>query len=365
VFFGSIIWPIPNESLLPVSPTHPQAYLDFSFYLKSLEQYRSFSPLELLELFVAFYQRPFSEQFGHIIAGPVFPGLVGIFDYSADNTLPLALFYLALSCALSIFWLKYLNSQGVRLIWMLALALAPNPIWFTLIISPDIIFAALIAFFHYFYFKSESKIGDKLMWLIFLSLVLLTRPNGYSILLFVFIDYGYRVLRGDKSGIPGTVLFAVLTALFALYLYPYFITEARKTVSDAVFFGIKTSAYRTGMFPTLPTFLDMPISWLALAGAKILYFVGLRPTYGDTSLWLVILRASAGAILLPGLVTALFRAPRREQLFLLIFFLPIFFGPTQDRYNLPLFAILFRYGAIPWDYLFDRLSGTHGMSKVE
>jgi hypothetical protein len=359
-----MMWPIPNESLMPVSPVQPQAYLDFGFYLQSLEQYRSLSPTELIDLFVIFYQRPFSEQFGHIIAGPVFPGLVGIFDYSADNTLPLALFYLGLSCVLSVVWLKYLNSQGVHFIWMLALAVAPNPIWFTLVISPDIIFATLIAFFHYFYFKEESQPIDKLIWLVFLSLVLLTRPNGYSILLFVFIDYGYRALRGDKSVIPGTVLFAVLTALFALYLYPYFITEARKTVSDAIFFGIKTSSYRAGLFAALPVFLDVPISWLALAGAKILYFVGLRPTYGDTILWLVVLRASAGAILLPGLLVALFIAPRREQLFLLVFFLPIFFGPTQDRYNLPLFAILFRYGSTAWDYLFDRLPGTRRRSKV-
>jgi hypothetical protein len=349
---------------MPVSPLHPQVYLDFRFYLQSLEQYRSLSFMELLDKFITFYQRPFSEQFGHIIAGPVFPGLVGIFDYNPKNTLPLATFYMGMSCILSFAWLKYLSSNGVGLIWLIALALAPNPIWFTLIISPDILFATLIAFFHYFYFKSGRKLSDSAFWLVFLLLILLTRPNGYSILLFVFIDFGYRLVRGDKDSLPGVAFFSILVALFALYLYPYFITEARKTVADAIFFGLKTSDYRTGLFSDLPRFLDLVISWTALAAAKLLYFVGLRPTYGDTSWWLVLLRASAGVILLPGLILVAFRAPRREQLFLAMFFLPIFFGPTQDRYNLPLFAIMFRYGSIVWDYVFARLLKGSGLAKV-
>jgi hypothetical protein len=355
VFCISMLWPISNEAQVPVSPLHIQAYLDFAFYLASLEQYRSLSVMELLDLFVAFYQRPFTEQFGHIIAGPVFPVLVGTFDYRANNTLPLGIFYLILSCLLSFLWLGYLKSNGVGVFWLVLLALAPNPIWFTLIISPDIVFATLIAFFFFFYFRDNRSSLDGFFWIFFLLMILLTRPNGYSILLFVLADFGYRVIRGDKGSIPGTIIFSFLVALFALYLYPYFITEARKTVADAVFFGITTGEYRAGLFASLPGFLDIIVSWLMLAGAKTLYFVGLRPSYGDTSLWLVLLRAGAGFILLPGIVMAVFKAPRREQLFLVIFFLPIFFGPTQDRYNLPLFAILFRYGSIAWDNLFALL----------
>jgi hypothetical protein len=360
-----MVWPIPNESLVPVSPLETQAYLDFSFYLKSLEQYQTMSLSELFDLFVAFYQRPITDQFGHIIAGPVFPALVGIFSYDSSNTLPMAFSFLGISCVLSFVWLKYLSLSGVRLFWMLALALAPNPIWFTLIISPDMIFAVLIAFFHYFYFKPDRSVSDNLNWLVFLLLILLTRPNGYSILLFVFIDYGFRSCKGDKSSIPGVAIFAFLVALFALYLYPYFITEIRKTVSDAVFFGIPTSDYRAGLFSNFPGFLDLPLSFLMLAGAKLLYFSGLRPSYGDTNVWLVLLRAGAGAILLPGLITAFFRAPGREKVFLGLFFLPIFFGPTQDRYNLPLFAIMFRYGSIGWEYLFALLLKGSRLGKVE
>jgi hypothetical protein len=365
VFIGSMVWPIPNESLVPVSPLNIQAYLDFKFYLQSLEQYKSLSIVELFDQFIAFYQRPFVEHFGHIIAGPIFPGLVGIFDYKPGNTLPLAILYLVLSCLLSFVWLEYLNRFKVRNIWLLALALAPNPIWFTLIISPDIVFSALIGFFYYFYFTKDRNFLKNTAWIVFLLLVLLTRPNGYSILLFVFIDYGYRAIKGDKSSLPGVAVFAVLVALFALYLYPYFITEARKAVADVIFYGVTTTEYHNGLFSSFPGIIDKFFSWLLLAGAKIMYFVGLRPSYGDTSGLLVFLRAIAGIILLPGLLYALLKAPRREQLFLVIFFLPIFFGPTQDRYNLPVFAILFGYGAVAWERVFSVLQNKPGQAKLK
>jgi hypothetical protein len=350
-----MVWPIQNESSNSVSPLETQSYLDFNFYLSSLEQYISLSTTELLDLFVAFYQRPFTEQFGHIISGPVFPGLVGVSEFISGGTLPLSIFYLGLSCLLSYVWLLYLNSYGLRLIWLLGLALAPNPIWFTLVISPDIIFAAFIAFFHYFYFKKDRDFLTNVYWLLCLLIILLTRPNGYSILLFVFVDFGFRTLRGDKNTLVGAIFFAGLITVFALYLYPYFITEARKSVTDTLFFNIRTSEYRAGLFPGLPEYINLIASLLTLGGAKILYFCGLRPSYGETSLLLVMVRSGAGFILLPGLIMAAIRAPRREQLFLAVFFLPIFFGPTQDRYNLPLFAILFRYGAEALEYLLSVL----------
>ena len=53
---------------------------------------------------------------------------------------------------------------------------------------------------------------------------------------------------------------------------------------------------------------------------------------------------AAGLILLPGLLYLAFRGDRRDRLFVWIFFLPIFIGPTQDRYNLPIQGLLFFYG---------------------
>ena len=43
------------------------------------------------------------------------------------------------------------------------------------------------------------------------------------------------------------------------------------------FFGVSEQRYQTGLFPdTLPAVLDLPLSWLALVVAKMLYFCGLK-----------------------------------------------------------------------------------------
>lgn len=354
VFAWALVWPIPNESLFPVSPLNIQGYPDFAFYLRSLEQYRTLPIAELFAKFVAFYQSPFEEQFGHIIAGPFFPALMELFDYRAGNTLPMALFYLVLDCAWAAIWLKYLSNRGMSAFWQLLLAIAPNPVWFMLVVSPDLVFALLVALFFYFYMRDERRPRETLLWVGFLLLILLTRPNGYSVLLFVLVDFAWRNVKYRTQEPWGLLSIGLLALLFGLYLYPYFITEMRKTAEDNIFFGLPTSAYAAGLFRTLPEWLDLTVSWAALAGAKTLYFVGLRPSYGATSDILVAFRALAGLVLLPGLVVAALRAPMRERLFLGLFFLPIFLGPTQDRYNLPIYPLLFYYGSTFYDALWAR-----------
>ena len=345
-FLGAIAWPIPNEALFPVSPLNLQGYADFDFYLKSLEQYRSLTPLELLKKFIAFYQRPFQEQFGHIIAGPVFPSLLHIFDYRAGNTLPMATAYLALGCLWSVLWLRFLWARGIGAGWLLLFAVAPNPIWFSLVISPDIVFAVLVGLFVIFYFSVERRSIHTAAWLSILVLILLTRPNGYSVLIFVIIDLAWRNIRVQRDGKWIVMTVSLLILVFGLYLYPYFITEMRKTLVDHLFFGIRVTEYSAGLFPDLPTLIDKATSLSLLVGAKVLYLVGLRPSYGETSDLLVIFRALPGLILLPGLFYVFIRGSVSERLFILMFIFPIMLGPSQDRYNLPIYPLLYYYGAL-------------------
>jgi hypothetical protein len=344
LFAGSIVWPIPNENLSPVSPLHGQGYFDFGFYLDSLHQYRTLSIQELLGKFIEFYQRPFESQFGHIIAGPVFPALIGIFEYAEGSPLPMAIFYLALDCTWAFAWLWWFNRSGLTVIWMVLFALTPNPAWFMLVISPDLVFAALIGFFYVIYFSDTPTRTATATWVILVLLILLTRPNGYSILLFVLIDISWRHLRERRISAIAVTGIVVTTVLFGLYLYPYFITEMRKSAVDHVFFSYPSSAYFSGLFPALPGWIDHGLSWLALAVARILYFVGLRPSYGATPDMLVLARALPGLVLLPGLLWGLCRAGRRQSLFIALFCLPVLLGPSQDRYNLPVFPLLFFFG---------------------
>jgi hypothetical protein len=182
---------------------------------------------------------------------------------------------------------------------------------------------------------------------------LLTRPNGYSLLIFILIDFLYRHAIHKRNNIFPIFTVLILTFVFSLYLYPYFITELKRASSDMAFFGIKSSEYTAGLFGSLPQAIDTILSFGALGAAKILYFVGLRPTYGETSVELVILRAVSGVILLPGFLRIAFAGSNRVRLFTAIFFLPIFLGPSQDRYNLPIFPLLFLHGAVAWEKAWD------------
>jgi hypothetical protein len=353
-FFGSMLWPIPNENMLPVSPLVMQGYFDFAFYLEALSQYRALDFTEILQKFVAFYQRPFQEHFGHIIAGPVFPAIIGVFDYRKGNTLPLALAFLVLDFIWSFLWLNLMASRKVATPWLTLFAIAPNPIWFMLVLSPDLIFAAIIGMFYFAYFSQRQTTTTKLIWVLFMLLALLTRPNGYSILLFVLADTVWTHFRDRKRKLPEIVALCVLAFLFALYLYPYFITEMRKTSIDTGFFDLATSKYLDGLFPQLPRIIDLLISCILLFWAKVLYFVGLRPSYGATADILVLARLLPGFVLLPGLIWSFVAAGRKHAFFMYFFCLPILLGPSQDRYNLPIFPILFMFGAIAYSHTWRR-----------
>jgi hypothetical protein len=355
IYFGSMIWPIPNENLVLISPLNNQGYFDFLFYLNSLEQYRTESLADIFEKFIAFYQRPFQEQFGHIIAGPVFPAIIGLFNYQSGNTLPLSAAYLVLDCIWGGMWIKWAANKQLPRMALFGFAVAPNPIWFMLVLSPDLVFAFLVGVFYFSYFRKNQSRRSTLIWITALILVLMTRPNGYSILIFVLLDNFWSNYRSGGFEIWRLAFIAMLSLLFALYLYPYFITEMRKSAVDHVFFGLRTSEYTGGIFPFFPGWLDLALSWVSLLVAKILNFVGLRPSYGATPDFLVMMRALSGVILLPGLIWGVVKAGTRHRIFLLIFFLPIFLGPSQDRYNLPIFPLLFFFGISFYQYIWKKL----------
>jgi len=357
VFAGAIIWPIPNEGLLLVSPLHPPAYQDISFYLSSLERYGSVSPVELLSQFIEFYQRPLEKQFGHIIAGPVFPGLVALFNIRDGSPLPFAIFFLIVGSVTAIMWLWILAISGVSRWWLFLFSIVPNPIWFMLILSPDALFAFMVCLFYVSYFRDPWSTFDVILWCCAAVLALLTRPNGLSLLVFVFIDMIARHLLYNRHNYLSLLGVVVLIILFSLYLYPYFITELRKSLVDTQYFGIRSSEYISGLIDILPAWLDLLVSWAAFAGAKLLYFVGLRPSYGETATALVFIRAAAGVVLLPGLIHIVFAMPRRQKLFVALFCLPIFLGPTQDRYNLPILPLLFLHGALAYQVLYKQWGG--------
>ncbi len=341
IFAFTAVNPITNEIGMPVSPLVQQPWIEFQFYHRSLETYQTLSAREISGLFVAFFG-PDGEA-THVIGGPVFPFLIGIFDYVEGNTLPLASFYLALSILLCVAWLKFLSNKGVGLIWLLGFALLPNPFWFMLNVTTDLIFAVLVMIFYFSYWRERWSARDVSIWVTVMILCVLTRPNGAAILLFVFLDFIFLARVSNRARAIAVVLLGVTGLIAAAYLSPYFITELKK-VTVFRYFGIAEGQYHVGLYETLPGFLDVPLSWLSLIGAKFLYFVGLRPSdSGVGSIW-VLIRASAGIVLLPGMIYLAFRGERRDCIFFWIFFIPVLLGPTQERYNLAIQPLLFFYG---------------------
>lgn len=354
VFLYAYHFPLTNELGMPVSPTRLQPWIEFEFYRRSLEMYRTMSAGELVGLFTDYYDgtSPYGDV--HLIGGPVFPFLMAVFDYRDGNTVPLASFYLLLSVALSVLWLLWLRHRGVGALWLWIFALIPNPLWFMLNVTTDLVFAVLVCLFLFAYLRPGRSARDIALIVLLALACVLTRPNGAAILLFVAADMFFRLRLPPVHRwiVLGTVGGLGLAAAF--YLWPYFSHELRK-VSGFLFFGIAKGDYLSGLFENLPVWLDLSVSWLALAGAKLLYFTGLRPSYSGIDPFLLLLRSGAGLFFLPGLVYAIFRGDPRERLFLWIFFLPVFIGPTQDRYNLPVQGLMFYYGVLAYEALWRRL----------
>ena len=350
VFVFAMFWPIPNERAEPVSPLAPQAYFDFDFYVESLMRYLAWEGV--VEQFTKFYDDPTGKAFGPIIAGPVFPLLIGASGFVDGHLLPLALSYLALGSALAVAWLIWLARCPIPGAWLVLFAVLPNPIWYVLVVSPDMLFAGEFAAFYFAYFAATPGTWRRTgVWTSSLVLMLLTRPNALSVALFVVVDSAIMFLRRGRISVRRGIGMALLMSAALLYLLPYFLFEMNKAGTALTYFGHAPQTYVQGIYPLLPGWLDRPLSWLSLLGAKILYFFGLRPSYGVTPTALVWLRGAAGVILLPGLLWLLARGPRREALLVGLFMLPFLLGPAQDRYYLAIYPLLFLYGVKAWTTL--------------
>jgi len=342
LYVWALAFPLINENNNQISGAIYQQDMDIGFYGRTSEvlfSYRDVS--ETFQQFVDFYISDITEPVGIIAPGPVFPAMLQLFDYRPGNTLPLSIFFVVLSTGFLWVWLRWLYGRRLSPFWLLTFALLPHPLWYMLNVSTDMPFALLVGLFFVCYFHerwSGRRIGA---WLILLTLIVLTRPNGCSFLAFCFFDMLF-FQRGREGRLAILAILAGLGAIATLFYYPYLVNEISRTarLEQYVFFGLRTADYREGIFGISPTWLDSAVSTFVLGWAKLLYFVGLRPSYGDASTWLVAGRALPGLILLPGLVHLYWRGDRRLKWLVSWYLLPILLTASQDRYALPLQPIL-------------------------
>jgi len=340
VFGSAAYFPVAGETERAISPLTVQRGVDFGFYYDFA--------LRLAE--------PDGEQGAHAtsadgerspIPGIVLPLLLLAFDYGPGHTLPLALGYLALGTGFSAAWLWWLWRQGLSPAALGLFAVLPGPIWLTLNISTDMPFAVAVAAFALAYFGAGRSLSRWAIVALALVVAVLVRPNGIFLFLFLLAAAVAHLFRGGRPNLLVIALGAIPVAGLGYYYYPYLLAYLESS-QGLSYFGRDQTEYLAGAFPDWPAVLDLLVSWSALLAAKVLYFAGLRPSYGETAAVLVAVRAAPGLILLPGLIWLFARARLEVRLFVGVYLLPFVFGAAQDRYNLAITPFLFYYGIDAW-----------------
>ncbi|MBS38997.1 MAG: hypothetical protein CMO26_24130 [Thiotrichales bacterium] len=351
---ATLVHPIPNEQGFPVSMLHAAPSSDIFFYLKSRDHFFSAEAPDAFSHFLRFFSHGVEVgQFVPVLSAPVFPIVLLVFDYGPDNTIPLALTYVLLGCILSIVWLKWLHDRGLSLLWLVLFALLPHSVWFTINLGTDLLAAVFFAGFYLSYVAPGRKDVQFSWALVFLILFVLTRPNGLSLLLFFITMECVRLDRASPWSRYLLPAGGVLASIpLAVYYFPHLLAYTVGT-TELTHYGHTAPEYIHGIYESLPRWLDLILSWLSLVAAKILYFFGLRPTYGDTPLLIVLIRAAPGIVFTIGFIYLVCRGSGREKFFVAIYMLPVLLGASQDRYSFPIQPILLLYAALACGRLFD------------
>ena len=344
VFAYAWQWPISNEHGATVSPGTVQTSTDFATYIKAANILRSFS----VETFIGAIEEPVrgdADMYLRNFIQPLLPGLILATGYGPGNTLPLSLVFLGVSCIAFVIWLVILRRTQLPGYWLLGFALLPTPLWFAVNMTLDSLLAVSVAVFYFLYFYGQNINGRVIFLTISVIAMIITRSNGAFIIGFLLADVVlFQKLKPHKliTALGSLLLIGVLLALLFL---PLFAFEVSKAAVMPGLFGISNDEWLSGVFGSLPTALDRPLSWLSFAGAKILYFCGLRPSFGNTVGVELLVRAAPGLIMVPGIIYLIFSSEARHRLFFLCYFLPFFGHLPQDRYSLAIQPLLFMFGA--------------------
>ena len=358
--------PITNENNYPASIHHISPSSDYGHYKAQSVLYFQFGFMEVIRLISKYhygsdYEVP--REVKDIIAPdhlemspPIYPALIWILDYRPGHTLPMAFLYIALSMGIAVAWLKWLQNNGMPILWLLAFALLPHPYWFMINCGSDLLFYGIFTLFFLCYFsKLDNNIRIPLS-ILAIALAILTRPTGVSLLLFIIIGPLFFQILRNKAQRKKILLGLIIVSLPIFWFFWPYLESVLRGAYRWPFFGIAQPDFIDGIYDDLPIALNMALSWLSLFGAKTLYIFGLRPTYGDVS-WIVFLaRLAPGIPFLAGFLYLMWRGPKLEKILVLSMLLPLYIGPGQDRYLLPLQPILFFYA---WR-LFEHLTSFRG-----
>lgn len=344
-------FPVTNEIGNKASIHHPAPSSDLHHYQRLSKLYFDAGIVEVLKVVaVVNYDLDFTYDdytkelvsVDHLeMSPPLFPALIWMFDYREGHTVPLALLFIGFSIAVAVAWVRWMEQLGVSPLWIVLFVFLPHPAWFTINLGSDLLFYCTFTIFFFTYYSNIERQKKFALAFLAMTLCVLTRPTGASLIVFFLVDQFLSTPPRDRK----KYFFYLMLTLVAmspaiLFLFPYFLSVLNHTKLWP-FFGITQPDYLDGIYSNLPLFLDLALSWLTLFASKFLYVFGLRPSYGDVSVLTFIFRSAPGLIFLPGFIHLMWRGTLSEKILLLSMLAPIFAGPAQDRYLLPVQPLLF------------------------
>ena len=344
-----------DENGKEVSPLVEVSFGDYEFYNKFVLEI--FSMLQAPFLF--FYH---GGSVGAWIAqgpipGPFFPLLLNVFDYST-HSLALASVYLIASALLVFGWVLYYRTKKVSVWGQLALIAFPLLLWYSLAISTELPMSVAV----FMFCCGALTIRRSPFWGFACTLsafifMLMIRPNSLclfpAMLLVIFLN---RDLMSKWCAAAVVMLIGTLFMYFVVYYAPYFFM-IKESALVLTYRELYPEQYLEGLFPNLPLLVNQVISNGALIVSKIIYASGLRPSYSDTPILLVSLRAIGGIWILPGIFYCFYLGSWLERVLLLGFLLPLLLTVAQERYLLPIAPLLLLYGGMFWKDLHLRVRG--------
>lgn len=315
--------PVINDSGVRVYPLGEPAYLDYAYYLiLPRDVWAGFSQPFDIPSYATWRSYP----------GPVLPILIELTNYRINRDL-LALIFMFLGFALSSMWGLFLVKCGAPLFFQMLVVAFPLLLYYTHIVSTDLLFATITFAFFTMYCRTGNHHQHDLRWLVTLAvLASLTRPNGIVFLPLILIWCNYH-LSNVNLRLFWAFIVVALSLYFSLYYLPYYL-EHQVNSSNTHYWGFFPEQFWSGLFSDFPEALSKLLSISFLFFSKLLHAFGVRPSYAGLDDWLILARAIPGIFVLVGVVIWALKANLKERYFLLFFLLPVFLGASQERYTL-------------------------------
>lgn len=339
-------WDVVNDSGVAIKPFGVPAYLDYAVYHMHIgSSWNEMSrPYLFIQRALSNVAQAFSWLHGQAFKpGPIFLEILDLWDYERIHAW-LACVYLLVGCGLGWAWAMFLAWRKMRL-WVQALAACfPALVYYSFLVSTDLLYAVLIAMFYATAWAVLLHKQRAWIWcMIVLMVALLSRPNALALIpvLFIILATETTLKWWTKS------LWMLVWALFGLYMLiyylPYFWLHEGNSAGTP-YWGIYPQQFQEGLFSDWPLWLNQPVSMLLFGVSKVIYSVGLRPSYAELSPWLVLARAWPGLLFLPGLIYGFGQGHLFDRIFIFFFLLPVYVGAAQERYLLAVTPLLLLWG---------------------